>query len=269
MSTQTITSTNNLEKLSSSVKDQYTLWQILGIWASVALPMGFNYWVIMPILLSRVSVNPFTYLFLMITGLVWQSILAYLILKREVKPFTWENLKDRLWLHMPTNPKTGIRSGRLFLWMIPLVLSKEVYYRFGLLGELDNLWVKAFPFLAPPPYALIQNLAEPAVGQWWLLGLLAVLIVFNYLLGEELIFRGILLPKMSGVFGKWDVIANGILFTTYHMHMPWSWPSNLPVDWIYAWVAKRHKSYWMAVVFHGIDAVFLAFMFIMAIIGLV
>jgi len=90
MSTQTITSTNNLKKLSSSVKDQYTLWQILSSWASVALSMGFSYWVIMPILLSRVSVNPFTYLFLMITGLIWQIVLAYLILKREVKPFTSE-----------------------------------------------------------------------------------------------------------------------------------------------------------------------------------
>ena len=96
MSTQTITPTNNLKELSTSVKDQYTPWQILGIWASVALPMGFSYWVIMPVLLSRVSGNPFTYLFLMITGLVWQGVLAYLILKREVKPFTWQGVKDRL-----------------------------------------------------------------------------------------------------------------------------------------------------------------------------
>jgi len=263
------TESNLRANATTETGEQYSLAKILGIWASIALPMGFSYWAIMPILLSRMSVNPFTYLFLMITGLVWQGVLAYLILKREVKPFTRENLKDRLWLHTPTNPKTGIRSGRVFLWMIPLVLLKEAYYRFGFLGGLDDLWVRAFPFLAPPPYAVIQNLAEPAEGQWWLLGLLAVLIVFNYLLGEELIFRGILLPRMSGVFGKWDVLTNGILFTTYHMHMPWSWPSNLLVDWIYAWVAKRHKSYWMAVVFHGIDAVFLTFMFIMAIMGLV
>ena len=67
MSTQTITPTNNLEEVSTSVKDQYTFWRILGIWASVALPMGFSYWVITPFLISHGSVNPFTYLFLMIT----------------------------------------------------------------------------------------------------------------------------------------------------------------------------------------------------------
>jgi len=71
MSTQTITPTNNLEEVSTSVKDQYTPWRILGIWASVAVPMGFSYWVVMPILISRGSVNPFMYLFLTTLGLVW------------------------------------------------------------------------------------------------------------------------------------------------------------------------------------------------------
>lgn len=253
----------------NSKQDQYTLWQILGIWAGAALPMGLSYWVIMPILLSRGDVNPFTYLFLMILGLVWQCVFAYILLRREVKPFTWEGVKDRLWLYTPSNPKTGVRSKWLYLWIIPLIAVTQAYYSLAPLGWLDELWVKAFPFLAPHPYALIQNLAEPAVGQWWLLSVLAVMIVFNYLLGEELIFRGILLPKMNGVFGKWDVIANGVLFTIYHLHVPWEWPTNLLVNWTYAWVAKRFKSYWMAVILHGFDVVGLIFKFIMAIMGLV
>lgn len=105
----------------NSKQDQYTLWQILGIWAGAALPMGLSYWVIMPILLSRGDVNPFTYLFLMILGLVWQGVLAYILLRREVKPFTWEGVKDRLWLYTPSNPKTGVRSKWLYLWIIPLI----------------------------------------------------------------------------------------------------------------------------------------------------
>jgi len=270
MSTQELTSTNNLLELAmNSKKNQYTLWQILGIWASVALPMGFSYWVIMPMLLSRGNVNPFTYLFLIVLGLVWQGIVVYILLRREVKPFTWEGVKDRLWLYTPSNPKTGIRSKWLYLWTIPLIVFTQIYYMAAVPGWLDELWVKGLPFLAPPPYAEIQNLAEPAVGQWWLLGILAVLVVFNYFLGEELIFRGILLPKMKGTFGKWDVIANGVLFTIYHLHMPWEWPSNLLVNWTYAWVAKRFKSYWAAVILHLADAPLLIFMFIMAIMGLV
>jgi len=271
MSTKVITSTDNMQTLAvNSTKDQYTLWQILGIWALVSLPMGLILWVVMPTLIPRVDTDPgFLYFILITLGQIWQGILAYIILRREVKPFTWKKIKDRVWLHTPTDPKTGILSNRAYLWTLPLIVLSQAYYIFGAFGWLDELWVKIFPFLVPPPYAVIQNLAEPAVGQWWLLGVLAVLMVFNYLLGEELIFRGILLPKMNGVFGKWDWIANGIVFSTYHLHRIWGLPSMLFIDWIYPWSAKRFKSYWVAAILHGFDAVFLSFIFPMAIMGLI
>jgi membrane protease YdiL (CAAX protease family) len=254
-----------MDRTQAEQTDQYSLWQILGIWASTALPMGFIYWVVRPILIPRA--NPFVYLIFIVLGMVWQGVVAYIILRREVKPFTWENIKNRLWLHTPSDPKTGVRSKWLYLWTIPFIVISIV--GFANLGWLNELWVKPFPFLAPRPYAMIQNLAGPAVGQWWLLGVLAVQIIFNYLLGEELIFRGILLPKMNGVFGKWDWIANHLLFSAYHLHFIWTLPSRLILDWMYPWQAKRFKSYWMSVIIHGSDAVFLIFIFIMAIKGLV
>lgn len=263
-------STLTAQKTPTLTSEQYNLWQILGIWASVSLPMGLILWVVMPLLIPRVSIDPGILYFNLVTlGLVWQGVVAYIILRREVKPFTWENIKDRLWLHTPTDPKTGISSNKLYLWTIPFILFALVWDSFEVLGKLDELWVKTFPFLAPPPYALIENLAEPGLGQWWLLAVLAVLIVFNYVLGEELIFRGILLPKMNGVFGKWDWVVNGILFSTYHLHLIWRLPSTIFFrDWIYAWAAKRFKSYWVAVIIHGFDALFLIVLFPMAIMGL-
>jgi len=170
-----------------------------------------------------------------------------------------------LWLYTPSNPKTGVPSKWLFLWTIPLIVFANVVN----LGWLNQLWVKAFPFLASRPYAVIQNLAEPAVGQWWLLGVLAVDIAFNYLVGEELIFRGILLPRMNGVFGKWDVLANHLLFSAYHLHFLWTTPARLLINWIFPWSAKHFKSYWVAAIIHGSDAVFLLYIFPMAIMGLV
>jgi membrane protease YdiL (CAAX protease family) len=266
MSTQELTPTNNLYASSvSSMKNQYNLWQILGIWAGAALPMGLSYWVIIPVLLSRGSINPFTFLFLILAGLIWQSILAYILLRREVKPFTWQGVKDRLWLYTPSDPKTRVPSKWLYLWTIPLIAIS--FFGYANLDWLNELWARAFPFLAPRPYAVIQNLAGPAVGQWWLLGLLAMQAVFNYILGEELIFRGILLPKMSGVFGKWDWLANHLLFTAYHLHFVWTTPSRLILDWTYPWPTKRFKSYWMGAIIHGFDTIQFLFLFTMAIMG--
>lgn len=39
MTTQEITSTSNAQDLSTSVKNQYALWQILGIWFAAGAPM--------------------------------------------------------------------------------------------------------------------------------------------------------------------------------------------------------------------------------------
>jgi uncharacterized protein len=46
-------------------------------------------------------------------------------------------------------------------------------------------------------------------------------IVFN-IIGEELYYRSMLLPKLRGVFGKWDWVANGLLFELKHVYQRWT-----------------------------------------------
>jgi membrane protease YdiL (CAAX protease family) len=53
--------------------------------------------------------------------------------------------------------------------------------------------------------------------------------IFN-ILGEELYYRGALLPKMCGVFGDWAWAANGVLFAFKHGGLSWVIPGILPVS---------------------------------------
>ncbi|WP_171058269.1 CPBP family glutamic-type intramembrane protease [Modestobacter altitudinis] len=50
------------------------------------------------------------------------------------------------------------------------------------------------------------------------------------MLGEELLFRGLLLPRMQAAFGRWDWVANGTMFAVYQLHAPWVIPQALIVD---------------------------------------
>ena len=269
MSTQEITSTNNVQALSlASEKGQYSIWQILGIWAAATLPLALSFWVLVPVLGPRLPIHEgLFYMSLVVTSLIWQTVLAYILLRREVKPFTWQGVKDRLWMQTPSNPSTGRTSKWLFLWVIPLIAYS--YWGFNNFGFLNDVWVKAFPFLASRPYAELQNLATIAKGQWWMLGFVLLQLLFNYLLGEELIFRAILLPKMNGVFGKWDWLANHLLFWVYHLHMLSNVPARLLIDWVYILPTRRFKSYWFGAIIHGADAFWVIFMTILAIKGLV
>ncbi|MCC6985270.1 MAG: hypothetical protein IT309_02485 [Anaerolineales bacterium] len=47
-----------------------------------------------------------------------------------------------------------------------------------------------------------------------------------------------LLPKMEGVFGKWDWVANGVIFGFYHLHQPRGIPSFILTGLIRASSAK-------------------------------
>jgi len=79
------------------------------------------------------------------------------------------------------------------------------------------------------------------IGNWGFLGLFLRSAVFNTFLGEEFIFRGVLMPKMEGVFGKWDWVANGILFCLYHLHQPWGILATMPGDLMFAYSGRRNS----------------------------
>jgi membrane protease YdiL (CAAX protease family) len=96
-------------------------------------------------------------------------------------------------------------------------------------------------------------------GNWLWFGLLVVLWIFNTVLGEELLFRGFLLPRMNGAFGRGDWVANGILFAAYHLHIPWAIPETLIADTlIVSYPAKRYRSAWIGIVVHSAQSVVLA-----------
>jgi membrane protease YdiL (CAAX protease family) len=126
------------------------------------------------------------------------------------------------------------------------------------LGELQgNLILIPFPFLADLPPLDLQTLRVPElIGAWWLMGIAIISCVFNYFLGEELLFRGILLPKMRGAFGKWDWFANSVLFALYHLHRPTQALGFIAGGCALTLPARYFRSIWFSIILHGFEGVF-------------
>jgi membrane protease YdiL (CAAX protease family) len=76
-------------------------------------------------------------------------------------------------------------------------------------------------------------------------------LVFN-IFGEELYYRGFLMPKMRGVFGSWDWVANGILFTLKHVYQRWLFPGILVGGLGFAFTFGPLGSLPLAMIFHWI-----------------
>jgi uncharacterized protein len=92
-------------------------------------------------------------------------------------------------------------------------------------------------------------------GAWGWFALVVVLSVFNTVLGEELLFRGLLLPRMRGAFGRRDWLVNAILFGLYHLHIPWAIPSAVVGGLLFSYPSRRFESALMGIVVHSAQSV--------------
>src|SRR5829696_7925526 len=228
------------------ISEQYSLAKILGIWALAAAPMGVLGWIVFPLLASDSESDPLefgvTRLVLLTLGLVWLFVLSMIIVRREEGDLRWVTLKGRLRLNTPREPTTGEPRARLWLWVVPFLVAVAVV-ELVLNTPLENAWVSLFPFLAEPQgYSFdaileSQEILARLEGAWWFLALFVISAVFNTILGEEFLFRGVLLPKMEGAFGRGSWVANAILFGLYHVHLPWVIPNAVLTGFLYTYPA--------------------------------
>jgi membrane protease YdiL (CAAX protease family) len=249
--------------------EQYTILQILGIVALVTVPMGLLAWVVAPAMIPYSPLHPgITYWLLMIVGMAWQFIVSLVILYRELGTLRWSAIRQRTRLQTPRDPKTDQPNPKLYWWLL-LPIFFNALTGFALADYLDAPMAWLFPALQPPPFTDTAQLASPEFqGQWWLLGIALVSLLFNYFLGEEFLFRGILLPKMHGVFGKYDWVANAVLFGFYHVHKIWAFPSITVSNLAISWPAARFRSNWMAVIVHGLEGLPILVIVLAVILGL-
>jgi membrane protease YdiL (CAAX protease family) len=229
---------------------QYSLGQILGVWAAAAVPMGILAWVVAPWLRDQLGGDePLAQalLILLTAGLVWQFVLVLILTRRELGGLQWSRVREALWLRAPRDPRTGRVGGRVWWWVLLFVM----------LLALEE----ALPGIPGPSVRDFSEFVDSDRGEeffrgaWGWYAVVVVLAFFNTVLGEELLFRGLLLPRMRGVFGRGDFVANGALFAAYHLHIPWVIPTALLDIVVLAYPSRRFESAWMGIIVHSAQSV--------------
>ena len=237
---------------------QYSLTKILLIWLAVALPMPILAFWVAPQLAVVTGLHPGIAIWaLMILGMAWQFVLSVLLLRAEAGAARQTGWASRIWLQAPRDPVTGAPRLRLLWWVVPVIAGSALIELTGLADLLATplLWIA--PALALVPAPDLAELAQPQfVGAWWLIPMALVSALFNYALGEELLFRGVLLPRMQGAFGRWDWVANAVLFGAYHLIRPLTIPAIVLSTMLWTLPARRYRSAWFALIPHGIEGVF-------------
>jgi CAAX protease family protein len=241
---------------------QYSLAQILAVWAAAAVPMGVLAWIVSPWLRDQLGGDePLAQALLvcLTAGLVWQFVLVLILTKRELGRLEWSRVRDALWLRAPRDPKTGRVGGRVWWWVLLFVV----------LFALEE----ALPAIPGPSVRDFSEFLDSDRGEeffrgaWGWYAVVVVLAVFNTVLGEELLFRGLLLPRMRGVFGRGDFVANGALFAAYHLHTPWVIPTALLDIVVLAYPSRRWESAWMGIIVHSAQSVVIMIIVLTLVLG--
>jgi uncharacterized protein len=231
---------------------QYSLTQVLAAWAATAVPMGTLAWIVAPWLSDRLGGrDPFIQALLIcfLVGLLWQVALVLMLVAREQGGLRWASVRDALWLQAPMKPGSRRRGGKVWWWAVPFVLLS------GLVNALPIDPAGPLPRDLPKTLELDRARLEHYFHGNWAAFALLVGVVLLAPLGEELFFRGLLLPRMRAAFGRGDIVANGVLFGLYHLHQPWSAPASI-IDGIVnqAYPTRRFRSIWIGVITHTVPS---------------
>ena len=182
---------------------------------------------------------------------------AWVLYKREGNKMSWVELKARFRLY-PI-------KGKDWLWIAAILLCAQTAdVGFGFIG-LDRIgrWLATLPLFEPPAvlpafldprieltFPFSDFLGVPLRGNWGVL-LWWLVLLFPSNLGEELLWRGYVLPRQELNFGKWAWLINGLLWAfVVHAVLKWQYIGMLPSMLLTPWLAQKLKNTWASFVVH-------------------
>ncbi len=187
--------------------------------------------------------------------------LAFGFCKRDGFAGSWPEIKARFRLLRMT--------GKDWLWATAALLL--TFLSIGAIQQFTALpLIKAIPAIAPPAFfppwnqpgvafdvgLYTQYIGAPLKGNWGVATLVLVMFFFN-ILGEELWWRGYILPRQEMAHGRSAWLVNGVLWLLWHVAFyPWQIFALLPICLAVPFVAQRRRNTWAAVVIHLQNGVF-------------
>ena len=122
-----------------------------------------------------------------------------------------------------------------------------------LVGVFSGLIVKGLELIIgkfdhSPSFMSFEPLTK---GRYWLLIIWAPYWILN-ILGEEFLWRGVMLPRQEVTFGKHSWLIHGFGWGLFHIAFGWQLLITLiPLIFIQSYIVQRTKNSWIGVIMHG------------------
>ena len=229
---------------------------ILLMFAWPAVWFTFLIYVVGPLFIPAGGVTPtWLRLLIIVLGTGAELVAGLLLLRLEGCKLTPGALRDRIRLRWPRGWKAWTVAAVVFVLGMSLSMA---------MGPVNRALASVPGFVPPAWWGAASNPTIKVSGAAdvfpdmvlegnYLFALLYIVIglVFN-IFGEEIYYRGYLLPRMRGAFGEWDWVANGVLFTLKHVYQRWLFPGILVGGLSFAFAAGPLGSLPLAMAYHWV-----------------
>ena len=166
---------------------------------------------------------------LIITGIIILNFEGY-----KLSSITW---KERLrFKKVTSNDLAWSISGLVIIGVLSALIMELLKL---VVGDFDH----SPPFMSFVPLTI--------TGKYWLL-----LIWFPYwilnILGEEFLWRGVMLPRQEIAFGKYAWLIHGFGWGLFHIAFGWHLLITLlPIIFIQSFIVQKTKNSWTGVIIHA------------------
>jgi len=115
----------------------------------------------------------------------------------------------------------------------------------GLMKSIETIFGE---FASQPPFMVFEPLGPDRI---WILILWLPYWLLN-ILGEEILWRGTILPIQEEAYGKFAWFIHGTGWAIFHLAFGWQLlVTLLPILYIQSWVVSRRENSWIGVLIHG------------------
>ena len=126
-------------------------------------------------------------------------------------------------------------AGLILVGIFSVIIMKGLEL---MIGKFDN----------SPSFMSFEPLTK---GRYWLLLIWLPYWILN-ILGEEFLWRGVMMPRQEIVFGKHTWLIHGFGWGIFHMAFGWQLLVTLiPLIFIQSYIVQKTKNSWIGVIMHG------------------
>jgi len=105
--------------------------------------------------------------------------------------------------------------------------------------------------LSKQSYSSFLQMGKLEPRQYWIFAVWLPYFFFN-IAGEELLWRGYLLPRQEQVVGSRAWILNGLLWAVFHSAIGWRIALVLlPIEFVVPYVVSKRHNTWLGIFIHG------------------